>query len=90
MKQNARKTHNNSVQQMTDAELRRALDYQVGDVVLLHDYDGRPQGVIDGAKLTRNNKNFMYVVQITSEKGIKFVLACADDMDFIRHSDGEI
>lgn len=76
--------------QLTDAELRRVLDYQVGDVVLLHDYDGRPQGIIDCTKLTRNNKNFMYVVQITSEKGINFVLACADDIDFIRHSDGEI
>ena len=76
--------------QLTDAELRRLFDYQVGDVVLLHEYDGRPQGIIDGTKLTRNNENFMYVVRITSEKGIKFVLACADDMDFIRHSDGEI
>ena len=75
--------------QLTDAELRRLFDYQVGDVVLLHEYDGRPQGIIDGTKLTRNNENFMYVVRIPSEKGIKFVLAAADEIAFIRHGDEE-
>ena len=77
-----------NVRQMTDAELRRALDYSLGDVVKLFKYDGQPQGIISSTKLTRGN-NLMYVIEITSENGIKFVLARNDEIAFIRHGDEE-
>ena len=76
--------------QLTDAELRRALDYAIGDVVRLIDYPGRPQGTIEATKLNRGGVSLMYVVRTTDGTDIKFVMACADDMDFIRHADGEI
>ncbi len=76
-----------NVPQMTDEELRRALDFSLGDIVSLHDYAGQMQGVIDGIKLTHGRKQLLYVVRISGEKGIKYLMALSKDLAFVRHSD---
>ena len=75
---------------MTDAELRRALDYSVGDIVMFFkSRNNHPIGVIEGIRLTQNQENIMYVVRYATGKGIKFVLARADEIKFIKHGDEE-
>ena len=87
MKQKARQKNNNSVQQMTDAELRRALDYSIGDVVILRTYGERLIGSITDIKLSHNKQFLLYTVLTNSDKGVKFIQARGDQIAFLSHGD---
>lgn len=77
----------NDVRQMTDAELRRALDFLVGDVVLLNAYKAGPTGVIEDIKLSHKRKFLIYVVRIELAGGPMLIQAQGNQMIFIKHGD---
>lgn len=72
---------------MTDAELRRALDYQIGDIVRLNTYRGTIVGPITDIKLSHGKQFLIYVVLDHDEKGVRYIQARSDQMYFVRHGD---
>lgn len=68
--------------QLTDAELRRALDYQVGDIVRIETYRETLIGPITDIKLSLNKQFLIYVVLVNGEKGPRFIQARNDQIHF--------
>lgn len=86
MKNNETKSYN--VIQMTDAELRRALDFLEGDEVLLLGGDEPKSGIISGIRLSFKKQFLIYQVRCQDENGgVKFVNSRGDQIRFIRHID---
>lgn len=72
---------------MTDAELRKAWDYSEGDIVLLTTYREKLIGTITDIKLSHNKKFLIYVVLTNGDRGVKYIQACTDQIEFLRHGD---
>lgn len=82
-----KKKSKKAVLQMTDAELRRALDYQVGDIVRIETYRETLIGPITDIKLSLNKQFLIYVVLVNGEKGPRFIQARNDQIHFLKHGD---
>ena len=74
---------------MTDAELRRALDYEVGDEVFFIASDNKGiKGIIEKIVPSKYGKFFIYSIYVQDDNGnIRFIQAQADQIRFKKHAD---
>ena len=74
---------------MTDAELRRALDYSEGDEVYFTASEYKDvNGVIDRIAPAKYGRFFIYSICVKDDNGhVKFIQAQADQIKFKRHAD---
>lgn len=82
---------NNEIQnvtQMTDAELRRALDYTEGDeVIFISERNAGTIGVIESIRPGDRGSCLLYQVRVKTKNGIKFMRTGSYNIRRIKHAD---